>query len=128
MSGLHIVLVIVGVLLVGLALFVGVTQFKDNPEIANEKAISWDAACVMTQAEKWYKQGQHDSFEGITLDALGMPAKNDNGTFEIENATDKSFQLLATGVTDKDKNGKPLQFRLTYNALADTTTWEKVEE
>ncbi|GEM_PF-4615608 len=129
MSGLHIVLVIVGIVLVAIAVFVGVAQFRGDPSLANEAAVSWDASLIVVQAEKWYKQqAENQTFVGMTIESLGLASSNDNGAYEFENVTEKSFQLIATGVEDKDNDGEPLKFRLTYNALADTTTWEKLEE
>ena len=129
MSGLHIVLVIVGVVLVAIAVFVGVAQFREDPSLANEAAVSWDASLIAVQAERWYKQqAENQTFVGMTIESLGLASSNDNGTYDFENITDKSFQLIATGVEDKDNDGEPLKFRLTYNALADTTTWEKLGE
>ena len=129
MSGLHIVLVIVGVVLVAIAVFVGVAQFREDPSLANEAAVSWDASLIAVQDERWYKQqAENQTFVGMTIESLGLASSNDNGTYDFENITDKSFQLIATGVEDKDNDGEPLKFRLTYNALADTTTWEKLGE
>ncbi len=127
MGGTHIVLVIIGVVLVGIAVFVGITQFKDDPALANETAVSWDASLIVAQAERWYKQqSENPTFVGMTVESLGLETSNDNGTYAFESTTDKSFQLVATGVEDGDNDGEPLKFRLTYNALSDTTTWEQL--
>jgi len=129
MTGTQIALIVVGVFLVVIAIFVGVTAVRENPAEANENAVFTEAARVMAAAEGWYKQtGGRQGFSGITLERLGGSPTTENGTYRIESATDLAIQLLATGKGDRDRNGKPLEYRFTYNALSDTTTWQKLEE
>ncbi|MCK4546137.1 MAG: hypothetical protein KAW17_01735 [Candidatus Eisenbacteria sp.] len=128
MNSTQIVLLVVGVLLLGLAAFVGITQFGGDRSVANEEALSWDASLIVAAAERWYKESGTQSFEGLTIEMLNAKPSNDNGTFEFQNVTEKGFQLIATGVEDGDGDGDPLQIRLTYNAFADSTTWEKLND
>jgi hypothetical protein len=128
MSGTQIALIVVGIFLVVLAIFVGVTAVRENPAEANDQAVFSEAADIMAAAENWYKQAGGRTFAGITLEELGGSPSTENGAYRIENATDLAIQVLATGKGDRDKDGKPLEYRFTYNALSDTTSWQKLEE
>ena len=131
MSATQIALIIVGILLVGLAIFVGITQVGENPVRANEEAVTRDCYQIVARAELWYERptevgGGGQSFEGLTLDGLRLEASTDNGSYEFENISDKAFQIVGTGLEDGDGDGEPFKIRLTYDAFTDSTTWEKM--
>lgn len=132
MGGTHIALIVVGAVLVALAVAVGVSQFSEDPVQANQDAVDRYCYRIAAQAQVWYKQpkeagGGGHSFEGMTLEVLGLVSSNEDGTFELQNVTEKSFQAVGTGVEDRDGDGEPLKVRLTYDAFTDQTAYELME-
>jgi len=131
MSATQISLIVVGIVLVAIAIFVGITQVGENPLRANEEAVNRDCYLIAEQAKIWYQRsreavGGGQSFEGLTLEALNVAPTNDNGAYEFQRVTDKGFQVVGTGMHDGDGDGEPFKIRLTYDAFTDSTTWEKI--
>jgi hypothetical protein len=85
----QLLLIILGVIVVGIAVAVGITMFKDNAVSANRDAVTNDLVNLASRAQQYYRRpaalgGGEGTFTGLTdlKQLTSMPGgKNPNGTY-----------------------------------------------
>jgi hypothetical protein len=94
----QLLLIILGVIIVGIAIAVGITMFRDNAVSSNRDAMANDLMHLAAKAKHFYKRptsmgGGGHSFVGLTADAAGMLilvttgfSNNSNGAYSIKTA------------------------------------------
>jgi Tfp pilus assembly protein PilE len=118
----QLLLIILGVIVVGIAVAVGITMFKDNAVSANRDAVTNDLVNLAARAQQYYRRptalgGGQGSFLGLTQDAAGlkkltsMPnGTNANGTYTISAAgTSTTIQLQGLGVEMGNDGSNPVK-------------------
>jgi hypothetical protein len=102
MGQTQLLLVILGLLLVGLAIFLALTMFEANAGEDSRNAVILDLQNFSARALAYYckpaTQGGGDkSFAGITLGKIYPMAENLNGRYYIESATDVECDIVGVG-------------------------------
>ncbi len=97
----QLLLVILGMLLVGIAIYVGVGIFSANTVEDTRNAIIVDLGTFASRANAYYwkpvsQGGGGKSFSGITLSQVYPMAENPNARYYIESAQED--QCVITGV------------------------------
>ncbi len=125
----QLLLIILGVIIVGVAIAVGITMFRDNAVSSNKDAIANDLMHLAAKAKHFYKRptsmgGGGHSFAGLTADAAGMlilvrPAfsDNSNAVYSIKTAGDaNSVEFRAVGKSPLDNGTYPIMDCLVSQA------------
>jgi hypothetical protein len=127
----QLLLIILGVIVVGIAVAVGITMFKDNAVSANRDAVTNDLVNLAARAQQYYRRptalgGGQGAFTGLTADATGlkkltsMPnGTNANGTYTISTAgTSSTIVLQGLGVEMGNDGSNPV--KVIMNVWADS--------
>jgi hypothetical protein len=112
MGQTQILFIVLSVIIVGIAVAVGITQFGSNAVQANKNAVLLDCNDIASKAQTWYRSpstmgGGGSTFAAVTFDVLslienpsdGDPLKftNANGVYTISNRSADGFDLDAKG-------------------------------
>ncbi|MFA5833443.1 MAG: hypothetical protein WDA22_08200 [Bacteroidota bacterium] len=116
----QLLLIILGVIIVGIAIAVGITMFRDNAVSSNRDAISNDLLHLAAKAKHFYKRptsmgGGGHSFVGLTANSAGMLilvttgfSDNSNATYTIKTAGDaSSVEFRGVGKAPLDNGSYP---------------------
>ncbi len=127
----QLLLIILGVIVVGIAVAVGITMFKDNAVSSNRDAVTNDLVNLAARAQQYYRRptalgGGQGTFAGLTADATGlkkltsMPnGTNANGTYTISTAgTSTQVVLRGLGVEMGNDGSNPV--KVIMNVWADS--------
>lgn len=92
----QLLLIILGVIVVGIAVVVGITMFRDSAISANIDAVTNDLVNLGARAQQYYRRptalgGGGQSFVGLTNDPAGLAKltsvpRNSNGEYSITTA------------------------------------------
>ena len=106
----QLLLIILGVIVVGIAVAVGITMFKDNAVSANRDAVTNDLVNLAARAQQFFRRptslgGGQGTFAGLTADQAGLQrltsmknGQNANGIYAIMTAgTGTTVVLKGTG-------------------------------
>ncbi|MFZ4619038.1 MAG: hypothetical protein ACOYNS_00655 [Bacteroidota bacterium] len=117
----QLLLIILGVMIVGVAIAVGITMFRDNAVSSNRDAIANDLMHLAAKAKHYYKRptsmgGGGHSFVGLTANPAGLlilvtPAfsNNNNAAYSIKTAGDAtSVEFRAVGKAPLDDGTFPI--------------------
>jgi hypothetical protein len=116
----QLLLIILGVIIVGVAIAVGITMFKDSAVSTNRDAMSNDLIHLAVKARHYYKRpasmgGGSQSFtnlasgSGILLLVSNSFVSNDNGTYSIKSGTTKNLiTFVGTGKAPLDDGTFPI--------------------
>ncbi|MEK6570322.1 MAG: hypothetical protein AABZ61_03065 [Bacteroidota bacterium] len=127
----QLLLIILGVIIVGIAVVIGITMFKDNAISANRDSVTNDLVNLGARAHQFYRRpvalgGGGSSFAGLTMDKLARPATgnqwvNEDGTFEIL-GTPSSTEVTLKGVGVQKNDGTVVEVhcRATSDSLMTT--------
>jgi len=101
MGQTQLLLVILGVLLVGIAIFVGISMFEANAVENSRTAIMADLNAFASRAHAYYwkpttQGGDNKSFTGVTLRLIFPLAENNNARYYLESASQD--QCIIDGV------------------------------
>jgi len=112
----QLLLVVLGMMLVGIALYVGVSMFSANTVEATRTAILIDLGTFAAKANAYYwkpvtQAGGGKSFIGITLGQVFPMIENDNARYFIESVQNDQCTITGVGriVTT---NGDSLRVRI----------------
>jgi len=102
MGQTQLLLVILGVLLVGIAIFVGIGMFQHNAVDDVRNAVMTDLNNYAARALAYYgkptTQGGGDkSFDGVTMGMIFPSAENVNGRYYVESAGGDNCVLVGVG-------------------------------
>jgi len=118
----QLLLIILGVIVVGIAVAVGITMFKDNAVSSNRDAVTNDLVNLAARAQQYYRRptalgGGQGTFDGLSSDATGlkkltsMPnGTNANGVYTITGGGAGQGPLVLKGIgVESGSNGSPVQ-------------------
>ncbi len=99
----QLILIVLGFLLVGLAVYVAVTMFGANAEESTRKAMINDLTTFANGARVWYQKsvaqgGGGNSFTGLTPGRIGV-TDNANARYFIESASGDLCLISGVGKT-----------------------------
>jgi hypothetical protein len=119
----QLLLIILGVIIVGIAIAVGITMFRDNAVSSNKDAISNDLMHLSAKARHYYKRpssmgGGGHNFTGLTADAAGMLVLVTTGFSDNNNAT---YTIKTAG------NGTSVEFRAVGKTALDNGTFPTID-
>ncbi|MCK9408686.1 MAG: hypothetical protein WCX28_05500 [Bacteriovoracaceae bacterium] len=116
----QLLLIILGVIIVGIAIAVGITLFKDSAVSTNRDAMANDMMHLAAKARHYYKRptsmggGGHSfmnlgSGGGILLLVSSNFSTNDNGTYSIKSGTTQTLiTFVGTGKAPLDNGSFPI--------------------
>jgi hypothetical protein len=98
----QLLLVILGVILVGVAIFIGVQMFQHNAIDDVRNAVMTDLNNYAARALAYYGKpttqgGGNKSFDGVTMSMIFPSAENINGRYYVECAQGDSCVLVGVG-------------------------------
>ena len=102
MGQTQLLLVVLGVLLVGLAIYVALTMFGANAVEGTRNAIILDLQNFSARALAYYwkpstQGGGNKSFTGVTIGQIYPMVENPNARYYIESATDNECDIVGVG-------------------------------
>jgi hypothetical protein len=112
----QLLLVILGMMLVGVAIYVGVSMFSANTVEATRNAIIVDLGYFAARANAYYwkpttQAGGGKSFAGITLSQIFPMRENDNAVYSIESAQADQCTIAGVGKV-VTTNGDSIRVRI----------------
>jgi len=112
----QLLLVILGLMLVGIAIYVGVSMFSANTVEATRNAIILDLGNFAAKANAYYwkpvtQAGGGKSFTGITLGQVFPMNENDNARYFIESVQDDQCTIAGVGKV-VTTNGDSIRVRI----------------
>jgi hypothetical protein len=128
----QVLLIILGIIVAGIAVFAGITLYQDNAVDHNRAAVIGDLKKLAVKAQQYYARpttlgGGGRSFVGLTADAVGIAqiasgsfTDNSNGTYTITtagNATTITFH--GVGKVDIGDGTFPT-YEMTVSATSQT--------
>jgi hypothetical protein len=119
MGQTQLLLVILGVLLVGIAIFVGVQMFQANAVEDSRNAIMADLNNFAARAHAYYwkptsQGGGNKSFANITIRLIYPMTENPNGRYFIESAAPDNCVITGVGkVVSSDGDSVRVRIRVT---------------
>jgi hypothetical protein len=116
MGQTQLLLVILGVLLVGVAIFVGISMFEANTIENTRNAIIADLNGFASRAHAYYwkpttQGGGNKSFLGVTMGTIFPMAENDNARYYLESAADDNCVIIGVGKV-VSSNGDSVRVRI----------------
>ena len=102
MGQTQLLLVILGVILVGVAIFVGLSMFQANTVESTRNAIITDLNAFASRAHAYYwkptsQGGGNQSFAGVTLRMILPMQENQNATYYLKSATQDQCVIDGVG-------------------------------
>ena len=127
----QLLLIILGLILVGIAVAVGITMFKDNAVSANRDSVTNDLANLASRARQYYRRpkasgGGGRSFANLTVGS-GMKlitktssssVRNGNGTYTIVSNSASTVRLQGLGT--EVGNDRTNKVKVVMNVWADS--------
>ena len=127
----QLLLIILGLIVVGIAVAVGITMFKDSAVSANRDAVTNDLANLASRAQQYYRRpkvsgGGGGSFTRLTAGSgmklltktSGSSVRNGNGTFTIVSSSTSTLRLQGLGTEfGRDRTNK---VKVVMNVWADS--------
>ncbi len=126
----QLLLIILGVIVVGIAVAVGITMFKDNAVSANRDAVTNDLVNLAARAQQYSRRpialgGGQGSFSGLTNDISGLRkltsmvnGQNANGTYSIVSSSQSSMVLQGLGTETGNDGTTPV--KVVMNVWSDS--------
>lgn len=128
MGQTQILFIVLSVIIVGVAVAVGITQFGENATEANKNALELDCQQIIARAQQWYRKpvelgGGGSTFTDLTLDKIGVAAMNGNVDPEGDGfvLTVNDAKEIMVEVAGREQG---VGVRMTYNADSDSWTTE----
>ena len=130
----QLLLIILGVIVVGIAVAVGITMFKDNAVSANRDAVTNDLVNLAARAQQYFRRpvalgGGQGDFSGLTADATGLKrltsmqgGVNANGTYKILTAgtSGPGGKVILQGLGNETGNDGSSPVKVVMNVWADS--------
>jgi hypothetical protein len=97
----QLLLIVLGVLLVGLAIYVGISMFGSNAENSSRSAVIHDLQIYGASAQTYYTKlqaigGGKESYVGMSPGSIGLK-DNENGHYYIESVSKDACNLIGVG-------------------------------
>jgi len=129
----QLLLIILGVIVVGIAVAVGITMFKDNAVSSNRDAVTNDLVNLAARAQQFYRRptalgGGQGSFAPIGTDitrltsmkAGGVAGRNANGSYTILTAGGATTPIILQGLGTETGNDGTSAVKVVMNVWADS--------
>jgi hypothetical protein len=118
MGSTQLMLVVLGLLLVGIAIFVGISMFQANAVEQTRSAIMNDLGNFAGRARAYFwkptTQGGGDkSFTGVTIRMLYPMTENPNARYYIETANDDECVIVGVGKVVSGDDSIRVRIRVT---------------
>jgi hypothetical protein len=102
MGQTQLLLVILGIILVGIAIFVGIQMFQHNAVDDVRNAVMTDLNNYAARALAYYAKpktqgGGNKSFDGVTMSMIFPSSENVNGRYYVESAEGDNCVLVGVG-------------------------------
>ncbi len=113
MGSQQLLIIVIAVVIIGIAVAVGVTWFRDSAASSNRDQLCADLAQYGVRAQAFYRRpsafgGGESSFNGLTMDKITSRATNLNGTYSLDpdpvSGAPASIKLTGVG-TETGING-----------------------
>jgi hypothetical protein len=115
----QLLLVILAVILVGVAIFVGVSMFSANAVENTRSAIMTDLHAFAGKALTYYwkpatQGGGNKSFNGVTIGQIAAMGENPNARYYIESAQDDNCVIVGVGkIVASDGDSVTIRMRVS---------------
>lgn len=114
----QLLLVILGVLLVGIAIFIGVRMFQHHAVDDVRNAVMTDLNNYAARALAYYGKpatqgGGNRSFDGVTMSNIFPSSENVNGRYYIESAGGDNCVLVGVGKAIAGTDSIRIRLRVT---------------
>lgn len=124
MGQTQLLMIVLAVIIVGIAVAVGISQFGESALQANRDAVAADCMRIVSTAQQWYKKptslgGGGNSFTGLTFSKLGIDSTNANGSFTLTVNSGNDITVVGTG-TENTTGGSAVQVTMRYYASQDS--------
>jgi hypothetical protein len=111
----QLLIVLLGVFLIGVAIYFGLTAFSTNATESARTAIIKDLGAFSSAAVSYYwkpatQGGGGKSFKGMTASRFLQTGENPNGRYYIESASDNECLIVGVGRVMGD-NGDSIRVR-----------------
>lgn len=123
MGQTQILFIVLSVIIVGIAVAVGITQFNQSAVESNRNNLLLDCQNIIATAQQWYRKptalgGGGGSFDDLTsLAQIGVDSSNANGSYVLGAGTGgNDLEVVGTG-TERDDAGDFITVTMTYNAV-----------
>jgi len=116
MGQTQLLLVILGVILVGVAIFVGISMFEANTIENTRNAIITDLNAFASRAHAYYwkpttQGGGNKSFAGVTIRLIFPMEENANARYYLESSAQDNCVVMGVGKVVAS-NGDSLRVRI----------------
>ena len=129
MGQTQLLMIVLAVIIVGIAVAVGITQFGESAVAANRDAVAGDCQLIVAKAQQWYRKptslgGGGNSFTGLALAKLGISASNQNATsYTLTQTGGNQITVVGTGVEESPTTGSALTVTINYFSANDSTAY-----
>jgi hypothetical protein len=118
MGQAQLLLVILGVIIVGVAIFIGVQMFQHNAVDDNRNAVMTDLNNFASRALAYYGKpavqgGGNKSFDGVTISKMFHMDDNVNGRYYVESAQGDNCVLIGVGRAISGTDSIRIRLRVT---------------
>ncbi len=118
MGQAQLLLVILGVLLVGVAIFIGVELSQQNSVSSVRDAVLTDLNNFAARALAYYTKpatqgGGNKSFDGVTMSMIFPMGQNVNGRYYIESAAGDNCAIVGVGNAISGTDSIRMRVRIT---------------
>jgi hypothetical protein len=118
MGSTQLMLVVLGLLLVGIAIFVGVSMFQANAVEHTRNSIINDLGSFAGRARVYYwkprtQGGGEKSFNGVTIRMLYPMTENPNARYYVDVANDDECVIVGVGKVVSGDDSIRVRIRVT---------------
>jgi hypothetical protein len=118
MSQTQLLLIVLGVVLIGVAIYVALSMFRANAVEHARDAVINDLGHFAGQARVYFMKpsqqgGGNRSFSGVTIGRLSSMTENANGRFFVESAIDSECVIAAVGKVVSGDDSIRVRVRVT---------------
>ena len=118
MGQTQLLLVILGVILVGVAIFIGVQMFQHNSVDDNRNAVMTDLNNYAARALAYYGKpatqgGGNKSFDGVTMSMIFPMGESVNGRYYVESAQGDNCVIVGVGKAISGTDSIRIRLRVT---------------
>ena len=128
MGQTQLLMIVLAVIIVGIAVAVGITQFGESAVAANRDAVAGDCHLIVAKAQQWYRKptslgGGGNAFTGLTLADIGVSSSNQNGSYALTIDAANQITIVGTGNESSPTTGSALTVTVEYFAANDSTSY-----
>ena len=118
MGQTQLLLVILGVIIVGIAIFIGVQYFQHNSIDSVRSAVMTDLNNLASRALAYYVKpatqgGGNKKFDGVTISKIFPMAENVNGCYYVESAQGDNCAIVGVGKALSGADSIRIRIRIT---------------